>query len=327
MEKAKTVYPYIPNSVESIKEEMLNTIGAKSLEELYAYIPDHLRYKEDLDIPGPILNEIELKKHIMNKLNKNTSTAEYTSFLGGGCARHYVPAICDEINARGEFLTAYCGEMYSDHGKVQAIFEFTSLMSELVDMDVVGLATYDGGQASSTAVRMTTRITGRNKIILPESMNPMIQDQMMNYCSFSEFAVVKMNQDTGTVDLSDLERLLDDSTACVFIENPSYLGPIETELQRISELAHEKGALLVTFIDPLALGIIEAPANMGADITCGENQGMGMHMGYGSGLSGFIAAHDKPEYIMNFPNHFYALYENEKGELGFQRSLNQRTSY
>lgn len=326
-DKKNIIYPYMPNSVESVKKEMMDELGIESIEELYSYIPENLRFQGKLNLPDPLLSEIELKEHVDGILEENISCSENLNFLGAGCYRHYVPAICDEINSRSEFLTAYCGGTYSDHGKCQALFEFTSLMGELVDMDVVGLATYDGGQATCTSLLMTSRITGRNEILVPRTMNPEILSQLKNYCNLMTITLIDYNPKTGQIDLSDLKNKISENTAGVFIENPSYLGFIEEQGEEIGNIAHEHGAIFVVSADPSSLGILEAPVNYGADITCGDIQCLGMHMGYGSGQSGYIASKNKPEYIMNFPNHFYSLYENDKGELGFSRSLNQRTSY
>ena len=156
--KGSFVHPYMPNSVPEIKQAMLDEIGVESVEEIYkSLIPDDLLYKERLDIPEPIVSEYELKKHVMGILNKNATTEEYTSFLGAGCYKHQVPAICDELNSRGEFLTAYCGDTYSDHGKMQAIFEYTSMMGELLDTEVVSYTTYDAGQSVASSIRMALR--------------------------------------------------------------------------------------------------------------------------------------------------------------------------
>lgn len=328
MNKEKNiVYPYMPNSVESIKKEMMDELGVKSIEELYSYIPKHLRVPGRLNLPEPLLSEIELKDHVEGILSKNTSCSENLNFLGAGCYRHYVPAVCDEINSRSEFLTAYCGETYADHGKCQAIFEFTSLMGELVDMEVVGLATYDGGQATCTSLRMTNRVTGRKELLVPKTMNPDILSQLRNFCDFMTITLVDYDPKTGQMDLNDLKKKISKDTAGVFIENPSYLGFIEEHGEEIGKIAHDNGAVFVVSADPSSLGILEAPVNYGADVVCGDIQCLGMHMGFGSGQSGYIASKDEPQFIMNFPNHFYSLYENEKGEFGFSRSLNQRTSY
>ncbi len=328
MEKKKIVYPYIPNSVEHVKKEMLDEIGVESVEDIIHKIPDDLRVKGLLDLPEPKLSEIEIKMYMEGLLKKNISCSEYTNFLGAGCYNHYVPAVCDEINSRSEFLTAYCGDAYTDHGKSQAIFEFTSLMSELVDMDVVALATYDGSQAVSTSLSMAHRITGRNEFLVPETMNPELLAHFANYTeNYASIVKVAYDKKTGKMDLTDLQKKISDKTAAVFVENPSYLGFLQDDAEEIGKIAHAAGALFVVNVDPLSLGSLESPANYGADIVCGDMQCFGIHMGYGSGLTGFIASHQKPEYIMNFPQHLYGLYENEKGEFAFMRSLNDRTSY
>lgn len=321
------VYPYIPNSVKKIQEEMLETIGATSIEELYGYIPEELRFKGLLDLPPALSSEIELKRHMEPLLKKNISTEERISFLGSGAYRHFVPALCDEINGRSEFISAYCGDTYSDHGKVQAIFEYTSLMGELLEMDVVGLATYDGAQALSTALSMARRITGRQKVLLPKYLDPDLFSHFKNFNDSSLIEEVEICPLTGRMLLDDLEQKLDEQTACLLLANPSFQGVVESEPEKLAELVHQKGGLLVVYADPSSLGVMEAPANYGADLVCGDIQCLGMHMGYGSGQAGYIASQDKEEFIMNFPNHFYALYENEKGEKGFYRTLNQRTSY
>ena len=136
-----TVHPYIPNSVPETREEMLSRIGAESVEELYEDIPEELRLHRLLNLPQPLLSEIELKRHVAGLLSKNVTCQEFVSFLGAGCYNHYVPAVCDEINQRSEFLTAYAGEPYDDHGRFQALFEYQSMMGELFDMDVVNVPT------------------------------------------------------------------------------------------------------------------------------------------------------------------------------------------
>ena len=165
-------HPYIPNSNEAVRREMLDFIGAGSVEEIYAFIPESLRMKKPLDIPEALTSEMSLKKHMEGILALNSPCGEYLSFLGAGCYDHYVPAICDEINGRAEFLTAYSGDTYADHGKMQTFFEYASMMGELLNLDVVNFPTYDGGQAASTALMMARRINGRSQALVPAQMNP-----------------------------------------------------------------------------------------------------------------------------------------------------------
>ncbi len=152
--QSPTVHPYIPNSEPAVKAAMLAATGARDIEELYAEVPGRLRMHRPLDLPTPLASEAELVRHVEGMLNRNTSTRELISFLGAGCYDHYVPAVCDEISGRSEFLTAYAGEPYEDHGRFQALFEYVSMMGELLDMDVVNVPVYDGFQAAATSLRM-----------------------------------------------------------------------------------------------------------------------------------------------------------------------------
>ena len=138
------VHPYLPNSVPRIREEMLAAVGVSDVSEIYrSVIPEDLLFSGTMDLPAPLSSEQALKRHIQQLLAKNTSTAEALNFLGAGCYQRAIPAICDEIANRAEFLTAYCGDTYSDHGKMQAIFEYASMMAELLELDVVSYPTYD----------------------------------------------------------------------------------------------------------------------------------------------------------------------------------------
>jgi glycine dehydrogenase subunit 1 len=142
------IYPYIPNSVPAIKQQMLREVKAETIEELYAEIPDRLRLKRKMDLPAPYRSEHALRRHVEGLMAKNTTAAECLSFLGAGCYQHYVPAVCDEVNQRNEFLTAYSGRVYEDHGRYQALFEYASMRGERMERDVVSLPTYDGYQAA-----------------------------------------------------------------------------------------------------------------------------------------------------------------------------------
>jgi len=170
MSESKIVYPYVPNSVPEIKAQMLKEVGAEDIMDLYEEIPEHLKFKGKLNLPEPILDEYSIRRHVEGLLNKNANCSEYLNFLGAGCAQHFVPAVCDEINGRGEFLTAYVGEPYADHGKWQALFEYASLMGELLDMDVLSCPLYDGMSAAATSLRMASRVNGRKEVLLPKSV-------------------------------------------------------------------------------------------------------------------------------------------------------------
>jgi len=324
----KTAHPYIPNTVPEVQEEMLKEIGAKTIDELFDGIPEELHYKKDMNIPKA-LSEYELRRYIEGILNKNINTKEYLNFLGAGCWNHYVPAVCDEVNQRAEFLTAYAGDPYEDHGRYQALFEYQSLMAELVDMDVVNVPTFDWAQAAATSIRMASRITGRKEVLLPKTIAPDRLKIIKNYCSPQiECILVDFEEDSGQINLNDLEDKLSLNTAAVYFENPSYLGFIETKGQKISKLAKSFEAITIVGVDPSSLGVLEPPSHYGADIVCGDLQPLGMHMNYGGGQSGFIATHDDVTFIQEYPSRLFGIAPTVvEGEYGFGDVFYDRTSF
>lgn len=327
--KKPFIHPYIPNSIPEVKAAILKEVGIGDVDELYSDIPEELRFNGKLNIPEPLRSEYELKRHMDNILAKNKTCEENLNFLGAGCWQHYVPAICDEINSRAEFLTAYAGEPYEDHGRFQALFEYESMMAELVDMDVVNVPTYDWGQAASTSLRMASRITGRKEVVIARTINPDRLLIIKNYLK-PDIDVVMVDYDrvTGQIDLEDLKRKLTTKTAAVYFENPSYLGFIESGGDKISEMAHEKGALVVTGVDPISLGALAPPSHYGADIVCGDIQPFGIHMNYGGGHGGFIATRDEERFVMEYPSRLFGITTTEvEGEWGFGDVAYERTSF
>ena len=324
-----TVYPYIPNSAPAIKKEMLEQVGAESADEFYADIPEALRCRAALDLPAPLLSEYALKRHVEGLLAKNTTAGEALNFLGAGCYQHYVPAVCDEVNQRGEFLTAYAGEPYDDHGRFQALFEYCSMMGELLNMDVVNVPTYDGFQASATSLRMASRITGRRKALLCGTISPDRLSKSRDYVKpVMQLELLGYDSRTGQLDLDALRAAITSETAAVLIENPSYLGFVETEGDRIAQIAHEHGALCVVAVDPLSLGVLAPPADYGADIICGDIQSLGIHMQYGGGHGGFIATRDEEQYVMEYPSRLFGIAPTSvPGEYGFGDVAYERTSF
>ena len=209
------VHPYIPNSAPAVEREMLRELGVERAEDLYDLIPEDLKLKRRLELPGPFLSEPELKRHVNGMLHSNISCEENLSFLGAGCWQHAVPALCDEIAGRAEFLTAYCGDTYSDKGKYQALFEYQSMLGELLGMDLVSCPTYDWSCAMGSAIMMAGRITQRKKALLVGSTAPERLSQVQNFCKRAmEIILVPFSQETGIMNLEVLEKMLGDDTAC-----------------------------------------------------------------------------------------------------------------
>lgn len=322
-------HPYIPNSNELVQKEMLEAVGLESLEDLHREIPAELKLNRPLNLPKPYKSEYELVRGIDKILNKNISSGEYTSFLGGGCWNHYVPAICDEVNGRSEFLSGYAGEPYNDHGRFQTLFEYESLVAELVDMEVVNVPTFDWAQAASTAVRMAARINGRGKVLINASIDPDKFLIMKNYCDpFLELILVDYDAENGQLNLDDLKAKLTADVAAVYIENPNYFGILEEKSEEISKLVKANESIFVVGVDPISLGLIEAPTVYGADIVVGDLQSLGNHMNVGGSQAGFISTKNDPKFVNEFPSRLFGLVPTVKeGEYGFGDVAYDRTSF
>ncbi|GAA4077202.1 aminomethyl-transferring glycine dehydrogenase subunit GcvPA [Nonomuraea soli] len=314
-------HPYIPNAEPGVRARMLAEIGVDSVEEFYADIPAGLRLARPLDLPAPFTAEQDLVRHMRGLFAKNV---EALSFLGHGTYPHYVPAVCDEVNTRSEFLTAYAGEPYEDHGRFQSLFEYVSQMGELLEMDVVNVPTYDGYQAAGTAIRMACRYTGRGKVLVTSAINRDKLSKLRDFLSHDteiELAPVKDNGEFGDVEI-------DDSYAAIYLETPNLYGVVETRGRELAELAHAHGALLVVGTDPISLGVLAPPAAYGADIACGDIQSLGMHQSYGGGHAGYIATQDHEPLVAEFPSRLFGIAPTAvEGEYGFGDVYYDRTSF
>jgi len=322
------VHQYIPNSAPEIKKEMLKYLAVKDVEEFFVDIPEKIRLKKRLQLPHPT-PELEVKRNIEALLSKNKNCNELLTFLGAGCWPHYVPAVCDEINSRSEFLTAYTGDVYTDLGRYQALFEFQSMIGDLVALDVVSFPTYDWATASGDAAHMVVRTTGRHEILVPKTTSPERLSVIRAYCErLAEIKPIDYDPTTGQLDLRDLRRKISSRTAAIYMENPTYLGFIETEGEEIGKIAHDNGALYIVGVEPLSLGLLTPPGEYGADIVCGEGQPLGMHMNFGGGLLGFLASRDDERLVSAMPHRLITITSTQhESEWGFAYTLPKRTMF
>jgi glycine dehydrogenase subunit 1 len=322
------VHPYIPNSDPETKREMLKEIGVQTVEELFLDIPQRIRLKKRLELPSA-KSEYHVRREVEAILSRNKACGELISFLGAGCWPHYVPAVCDEINSRSEFLTAYAGDVYSDLGRYQAFFEFQSMIGDLVAMDVVSFPWYGWGNVSGDSARMAVMITDRHEILTSRTVGPDRLSIMRGQCEgLADIKLIKNDPVTGQVSLEDLKSKITSKTAAVHIENPTYLGFIESQCKEISEIAHDHGALFTVGVEPLSLGVLAPPGEYGADIVCGEGQPLGMHMNFGGGLLGFLACRDDERFVSAMPHRLITITTTErKGEWGFTYVLPERTMF
>ncbi len=320
-------HQYVPDSAPQTFDEMLRAIGARDVESLFrAVLKDHM-FRGELNLPPP-LTELELKREVGEMLGKNRSTEEVLSFLGAGCWPHVVPEVCNEINSRSEFLTAYTGDVYTDLGRLQALFEFQSLLGDLVSMDAVTYPSYDWATAAGDAVRMAINSTGRTEVLLPLTVSPDRVKVMEQYLGSGTIRFFDYDRRTGQADLGDLESKLSDATAAVYLENPSYLGFIETEAEEAGRLAHRKGALFIAGVEPLSLGLLKPPGEYGADIVCGEGQPLGLKQYFGGALLGFLACRDDERLLNATGARLITVTDTiKKGERGFAFALPERVMF
>jgi len=251
------IHPYLPNSVPEIKEKMMEKIGIDSIDELFSDIPKEFIYDKTLDIPGP-KSEVEVKRHVSGLLEEN-KTLKTPPFLGGGVWPHYVPTVVDEVVHRAEFLTSYTPyQPEISQGILQAVFEYQSLVCELLGMEVTNSSLYDWATAVGEAALMSSRITRKDKVLVPDLMSPYRLSVLKTYTEPAGIKVEMIDHDpiTGLLDLEDLKEKNDDKTAMVYIENPSYMGFAEERAEAIGELTHETKALYVVGVDPTSLGLL-----------------------------------------------------------------------
>ena len=326
-------HPYMPNSTAAMERELLDAIGVDDVEALFAQIPAAHRMRGTLDVPPALSSETELRRHLVDLLARNETCERNLSFLGGDIWQHHVPAVCDEIVRRSEFLTPVWGTPSSDHGRNQSWFEFASQLGELVGMDFVGLPVYSWGCAAGHAARMAVRITGRAQVLVPETMSPERLAVLRTYCGPRELAghievdTVLHDPATGGIDLDDLRAKLSAQTAAVLFDNPSYLGGIEPLAAEIAALARAHGAETIVGVDPISLGLLAPPSAYGADIVVGSTQPLGVHMSGGGGVGGFIATRDEARYAHEYPTLLLSIAETTAGEHGFGIALFEQTSY
>jgi len=322
------VYPYIPNSEPEVKKILLKEAGFKDIEEIYRDIPNNLKLNRRLNLPPP-KSEYEVRRSITATMAKNKTSNEMLCFVGAGCWPHYVPAVCDEINARSEFLTTYGTPPQLSPGLYQTLFEYQSMICELVGMDATVGAMYDWATCCGEAANMAYRLTGRGEVLVPRTMSPERLSVMRNHSeSVVKTKLIDYDPNTGLLDLEDLKKKITSKTAGVYIENPSYLGFIETQCEEIAEIAHDKGALSIVGVEPSSLGVLTPPGEYGADIVIGEGQPLGLHMNYGGASLGIFAFKDDPKFVAEAPYRTITLTTSDvEGVWGFVNVRVEKSMY
>jgi len=308
----------------------MREIGVESIDQLYSDIPSKFRLKRRLDLPKP-KSELEVKRHVEALLSKNKTSKGTSAFLGAGCWPHHVPALVDAIVQRSEFLTSYTPyQPEISQGMLQALFEYQSLICELTSMDAANSSMYDWASSLGEAVRMAVRLNNRNEVLVPKIIHPERLATLRTYIEplGTRVKLISYNRQTGQLNLDELRRECSQKTTAVYVENPSYLGFLETQVEEIAEIAHRKDALFIVGVDPISLGAVKPPGEYEADMVIGEGQPLGNHMNYGGPMLGVFACRDQNELIRQMPSRVIGLTTTQDGNrTGFCMALQTREQH
>ena len=304
---------------------MLQKIGVDSLATLIDQIPTDLQLRRPLDLP-PALTELELEQFVRQLASRNIGAGTRSCFMGGGAYDHYIPSVVDEITSRGEFYTAYTPyQAEASQGTLQAFFEFQSMIAELSGLDVANSSLYEAGSGVAEAVLMAMRCTDRmGRVVILGSVNPEYVETLKTYLANKSTTVVVLPTQSGSVDLSQLKSQLDNETACVVVQHPNFFGCLE-DVQAIGDAAHVVGALLVESFDPLSIGIIKRPGDLGADIAVAEGQGLGIPLQFGGPYLGILAC--RQQYVRKMPGRLIGQTVDRNGQRCFFLNLQAREQH
>src|SRR5260221_14442059 len=286
---------YLPKSPAE-RQEMLAAIGVKNVEELFSSIPEKYRLKKPLNLPGPF-SEQEVIRYFQERAAENS--VGYTSFLGAGVYNHLRSVVTDTIIQRGEFLTSYTPyQAEITQGTLQAIFEFQTLMCQLTGQEVANASMYDGSTATTEAVLMAERLTGRPRVLVAKSLHPEYLHVLKTYAKHSGLHVEEISYTmSGTLDAKALKAAIRDDVCAVVVQSPNFFGTIET-LGPLAEIVRAAGAMLVVAVtEAVSLGAVRPPAE--ADIVAMEAQSFGLAPSYGGPYAGVIASREK--YVRQMP--------------------------
>ena len=309
---------YIPHT-EAEREQMLSVIGVETVEDLFEAVPQSHRFPA-LDLPAP-LSEMEVTRELMALAEANDHAQDFAIFRGAGAYNHFIPSAVDHILRRGEFFTAYTPyQPELSQGTLQAIFEYQSMMCALTGMDAANASHYDGATSLAEAVTVAYDVGRgkRSKVILSPFINPQYREVVRTY---HQGRPIRFVGDKGRADISDLIDMLDDSTAMLAVQYPDFLGQI-ADYSTLAEKVHEVGALLIIVVNPLALGLLKSPAELGADIVVGEGQPLGIPLGFGWPYLGFFGVRN--EYVRKIAGRIIGETTDQNGKRAYVMTLRPR---
>jgi glycine dehydrogenase subunit 1 len=308
---------------EQDRDEMLAAVGVESIEDLFRDIPEGVRFRRALDLE-PALSEPELVAHLEELAARNVHSGRELSFLGAGIYDHYVPAVVDAVLARGELLTAYTPyQPEMSQGVLQAIFEYQTAICELTGMDVSNASGYDGTTVAADACYVAKHVTGRTKVVLAETVNPQARQVVKTYAPGFGLEVVEVPHRSGITDADELGEAAADA-ACAIFQQPNFFGCLEPAPD-LAAAANEAGALSIAHVDPISLGVLEAPGEYGCALAIGEGQSAGNYQAYGGPHYGFIAA--RADYVRRMPGRIVGETTDVDGRRAYVLTLQTREQH
>lgn len=316
---------FVPHT-EQEKKEMLEAIGVKEMRELFADIPAEIQEKADLGDIGEGLSEHEVRKRLAELASKNVTCDDNISFLGAGTYDHHIPAFVDQLLLRSEFYTAYTPyQPEVSQGTLISIFEYQTLICELTGMELSNASVYDGATATAEAVLGCVRQTRRKKVVISDAVHPEYTATVNTYISGYDISIEKAPTEDGTTSFESASQIVDDKTAAIVIQYPNFFGNIE-DLKKFADLAHENKALLIAVVaDPVSLGVLKSPGELGADFVAGEGQSFGNNMYFGGPHLGFLATLHK--YLRSLPGRIVGRTKDVDDKEGYVLTLQAREQH
>ena len=311
---------YIPGTKQEQKE-MLAEIGFGSMEELFGHIPDEVKVKGGLKIPEG-MSELEVRKKVTQMAEKNKVFP--VIFRGAGAYRHFIPSVVKSVISKENLLTAYTPyQAEISQGILQSIFEYQTMICELTGMDTSNASVYDGATAAAEGIAMC-RERKRKKALISETTDPKVLETVKTYCFGNGMDLVMIPSKDDLTDVDALRELIDDTTACVYIQHPNYYGSLE-DAQAIGEIVHEAGAKYIMGVNPISLGIIKTPKEYGADVAVGEGQPLGLPLAFGGPYVGFMAC--VSAMTRKLPGRIVGQTTDHNGKVGYVLTLQAREQH
>ena len=309
------------STTDADRTRMLAKIGVGSLEEVFQDIPEKLRLNRPLNIPA--LSEMEVLSELdrLSKLNRQGSVC----FAGGGVYDHFIPAALGALANRPEFVTAYTPyQAEVAQGTLQVIYEFQTHICRLTGLDVANASMYDGATAAAEAALICASVTGRDRLIVCETVSPLVREVVAAYVTPREIEIATVPSRDGVTDPGALAKAIDNRSACVLVAQPNFFGQLE-DVDRMCELIHQAGGKLIMSVDPIAQALLKTPGEIGADLTVGEGQPLGIPMSFGGPLLGFFSA--RKDLIRSLPGRIAARTKDVEGRTGFVLTLQTREQH